>query len=210
MGKLHYRGQIHLYGEKVKLNGRKHLANFVWGVHRSGSEDFCVYGSSDPNFSIEDVNSLDVEDFKYFVTLTFDPYKNDLMNFDKVMSKLSRWLSNQTQRRGLKYFVIFEYYPQNNQCVLLHGLFNDALDVADSCTRIVEGRSKLMLLSDIKRRGLESQIKSIVYNIPGWKFGFSTAIPLSGSRLRIASYIKKYIGFSDNPEYNPENLELTT
>lgn len=144
--------------------------------------------------TVEDILLLN-DDLRYFVTFTFDPDKIDSTNVDKVMSKLSRWLSNQTQRRGLKYLVIPEYHPQKDEHrVHLHGLINDVLDVVDSGTRLIYGRKKPMRLPKVIRLGLESQVKSIVYNIPDWKYGWSTAIPVYGSRLQIARYITKYIG----------------
>ncbi len=150
--------------------------------------------------TVEDILLLN-NDLCYFVTVTFDPEKVDGTNVDAVMKKCSNWLYNQSKRKGLKYIFVPEYHPQKNENrIHLHGCVNDVFNLVDSNTRILEGYKKPMKLEKIKRLGLEARIKSVVYNIPEWKYGWSTAIPTYGSRLSVAMYVSKYIGkaASDN------------
>ncbi len=42
-------------------------------------------------------------------------------------------------------------------------------------------------------RGVTTESGQIIYNMPQWKFGFSTAIELYGDFINCAKYITKYI-----------------
>ena len=139
------------------------------------------------------------EDLKYFFTLTINPEDFDSSDPMVVGKKVNRWLWNQTQRKGLKYILLPEYHPEKgDKKIHFHGLINDVFNLVDSGTRTVKGFTKPVKTSTIKRLGIpESRIKQIVYNVPEWKHGFTTAIEVYGSRLAIAKYVTKYVTKAD-------------
>ncbi len=134
-----------------------------------------------------------LNDFDYFVTITFDKTKVNRENTDLIKKKLSRWLKNQVQRKGLKFILIPEYHKKDNS-IHAHALISGNLNYVDSGTRICRGYDKPLKLSTIERKGIsEDDILHTVYNITDWKYGFSTAIQCYGDVLRRANYIVKYI-----------------
>lgn len=145
---------------------------------------------------IKDIVLLN-SDLKYFVTLTFDPQKVDSLDPAAVEQKLTSWLKNNVQRKDLKYVLTSEYHESSNR-IHFHGMINDVLDFVDSGTRKVAGYSKPVKLTKINRwlregRITEDCIQSVVYNLPDWKYGFSTVFELEKSELNVAAYITKYI-----------------
>jgi len=116
-------------------------------------------------------------DFSYFATFTIDPKKNDAADTIDMARKMRNWLHNQAARSGLNYLVIGEYHKpkemdEGRPRVHFHGLINDALKKTDS--------------------GLKSG-KQVIYNLPQWRLGFTTAIPLYGDRYKALGYITKYL-----------------
>lgn len=109
-------------------------------------------------------------DLSLFVTLTLDKSKVDRYDRDLILSKLSVWLDNSVQRRGLKYVLTPETHLDG--AIHFHALFNDVLQMRDS--------------------GVKWDGKT-VYNLPQWGYGFTTAIYLYGDRNRAAAYVAKYI-----------------
>lgn len=130
-------------------------------------------------------------DWKYFITLTID--QNIIPNADvkTVSKKLSVFLNHCQQRYGLSYLVIPEYHKSG--MVHMHGLINDSLKVVDSGTRTVTGYDKPLKIDTIRRKHLESDVMAVVYNLPQWSFGFSTAIPVYGDGGALATYVTKYM-----------------
>lgn len=132
-------------------------------------------------------------EMSYFVTLTLDKDRVDRYDVAEVTKKLNAWLSNQVQRKGLKYVLVPELHKDG--AVHYHGLFNAALEVTDSGTIIPpEGgkprrpRSKAQAAEWLAAGG------KVVHNLPGWPYGFTTAIRLYGEYDRAISYVCKYIG----------------
>lgn len=146
------------------------------------------------NERIYDIFQLNEAVWAYFVTVTFDPRQVNHHNAREVMHKLGKWLNNQNVRKGLQYLLIPEYHK--NGGIHSHVVINDTLKVVDSGTRIVEGYDKPMKLTTIRSKGLTSRIRAIVYNLPEWPYGFSTAVRIDKSHdgvARIANYLTKYI-----------------
>lgn len=110
--------------------------------------------------------------FKYFVTLTFNPDIVDSYNIDECIKKTKTWLKNNVNRKGLTYVLVPELHPTSGR-LHLHACFNDVLNLVDS--------------------GHKTSDHKTVYNITDWEYGFSTAIKLTGSRCRVAWYVSKYI-----------------
>lgn len=111
-------------------------------------------------------------DFRWFVTLTIDPKKIDSFDPVAVVKRMSQWTSNQVKRRGLCYVLVPEYHKSGR--IHFHGFFNDCLKAVDS--------------------GHTDKAGHKIYNLPGWDYGFTTAIELYGNYHSAVAYVCKYIG----------------
>lgn len=132
-------------------------------------------------------------DWAYFVTLTLDPQKVDRYSFDAVWKHLRHWLGNAVRRKGLVYLLVPEHHKDG--ALHFHGFFNDALEAVDSGTMSVPGRkAPVRVRSEAQKAAFERMGGHTVYNLPGWGWGFSTAIRLYGERDAAISYVCKYIG----------------
>lgn len=132
--------------------------------------------------------------FDYFVTLTLDGEQINRYDPDAVGAKLRRWLSNQVQRKGLRYILVPELHKDG--AIHFHGFINAALPMVDSGTLSgVPGKAK-----PVKPRSAAQRARWLdagahpVYNLPGWSLGFTTAIKLYGSYPAAVAYVCKYIG----------------
>lgn len=110
-------------------------------------------------------------DFRFFVTLTLDQERIDRYDAREVIRHLNHWLDNNVRRKGLKYVLVPEHHKDG--AIHFHGFFNDALEAVDSGHKDKQGHT--------------------VYNLPGWGWGFSTAIQLYGERAAAVNYACKYI-----------------
>lgn len=128
--------------------------------------------------------------FEYFITLTLDKRNVSRDNYKEIIIKMNTWLDNNVRRKGLQYLIVPEFHK--NGSIHFHGLINESLEMLDSGTVSVKGLKKPIKISTYKRYypGKEYQT---VYNIPGWKYGFSTAIQLYGDKRAVANYIGKYL-----------------
>lgn len=117
-----------------------------------------------------------MNDFSYFLTITINPEEIDSFDVEAVRKKLRNWLSHMQQRKGLKYVLIPEYHKSGR--IHAHALVNDVFKLVDSGRRCPN----------------KDQTEwKIVYNVPEWKYGFTTAIRLDDDKFRLANYITKYI-----------------
>lgn len=132
---------------------------------------------------------VQMNDWKYFFTGTLGNTSFDPTNAKEALQPLQSWLKNMSNRKGLKYVLVAEY--QKNGRIHFHGFINDALEVVDSGTRLVRGHKKPVKIDNLKRLGIDEKDTQTVYNVPDWKFGFTTAIIPQGNGLY--SYITKYI-----------------
>lgn len=112
----------------------------------------------------------------YFVTLTIDEKRLDRYDYDIIIKKLNVWLDNNVRRRGLAYVMVAEYHK--DKAIHFHALFNDALEIVDS--------------------GVKDKRGNVIYNLPSWTYGFTTAIKTYGDRDGAVKYITKYIGKSED------------
>lgn len=112
----------------------------------------------------------------YFITLTFDKAKVDRYNFDECMKKANNWFKNQKKRfsPNLKYIFVPEQHEDGAWHI--HGLLCDC-----GCMVFVDSGKRYR--------------KQIIYNLGGWRFGWSTATKVRSSD-RVSSYITKYISKS--------------
>lgn len=107
---------------------------------------------------------------KYFITLTLNKECIDRYDAATIIPRLQVWLSNMVKRHGLKYILVPEHHKDG--AIHFHGFINDALRVIDS---------------GVKQNGRQ------VFNLPQWKFGFTTAIELYGDYDAAVGYVCKYI-----------------
>lgn len=114
-------------------------------------------------------------EFRYFVTLTLDPAKIDRYDGTAITKALSRWCDNMVRRHGLKYIIVPERHKDG--AFHFHGFFTDAVEVVDS--------------------GHKDERGKVIWNLPQWKLGFSTAMELYGEYSAAVAYVCKYIGKQD-------------
>jgi hypothetical protein len=130
---------------------------------------------------------------RYFVTLTHDAAKVDRYDDRAIIRRMSQWCDNQVRRRGLAYVLVPERHKDG--AIHFHGLFSAGLEAIDSGTIRLPGAGKPR-----KPRGQRQRQNwleaggQIVYNLPGWRYGFSTALELYGDKAKAIGYVCKYIG----------------
>ena len=131
-------------------------------------------------------------EWKYMVTFTVDKDKCDRYDREAVKKAFSGWLYDMAKRKGLKALIIPEYHK--DKAIHFHGLINDTLDMVHSGTYKIEGEKKPVKESTLRRRGLTPRAENVkdVYNVKGYKLGFSTAVPLDGNVTRVSYYMTKY------------------
>ena len=130
-------------------------------------------------------------EFRYFVTLTLAPDKINRYDAAEVTRKLNNWLDNRVRRDGLAYVLVAERHKDG--AIHFHGFFNGALPVEDSGTIDLGGGKPKRPRSAAQRAAWLAQGGRIVYNLPGWSLGFTTAIELYGERRAAVGYVCKYI-----------------
>ena len=129
----------------------------------------------------------------FFVTLTLDGDKVDRYDIGEITRRMSTWLDNQVRRRGLRYLLVPELHKDG--AVHFHGFFGGcAADAVDSGTVVPPGGGKPRRpRSAAQRAAWLADGGHVVYNLPRWSFGFTTAIALYGDRSRAVGYVCKYI-----------------
>lgn len=131
-------------------------------------------------------------EWNYMVTFTVDKDKCDRYDREAVKKAFSGWLYDMSKRKGLKALIIPEYHQ--DKAIHFHGLINDSLEMVHSGTYKIEGEKKPVKETTLRRRGLTPQADNVkdVYNVKGYKLGFSTAVPLDGNVTRVSYYMTKY------------------
>lgn len=134
--------------------------------------------------------------FGHFVTLTLSPDKIDRYDDRAIIRKLSTWAGNQVRRRGLRYVLVPERHQDG--AVHFHGFlaWDGPVDnFVDSGTIKRPGIKKpCRPSSEAERQAWLEAGGVVVYNLPAWSLGFSTAIPVYGDYAAAVAYCCKYIG----------------
>ena len=125
-------------------------------------------------------------EWEWFVTLTFDS-KFDRTDYDLLLKKLRKWLSNLKQRYSpdLKYIIIPEEHKRleenGKKAYHFHGLFSDCgnLNFDDAFYK----NTKRPIFS---KNGLR------VYNLRQYNLGYSSATKVQNTD-RCSNYMTKYI-----------------
>ena len=141
--------------------------------------------------------------FNYFVTFTLDAAKVDRYNPDAVIRKMVVWLSNRVQRQGLRYILVPERHKDG--AIHFHGFINNVLNIVDSGTITRPGGKPRRPRSAADRAAMLAAGGHVVYNVPDWPYGFTTAIELYGEYTAAVSYVCKYIGKQTEGEM-PERI----
>lgn len=113
-------------------------------------------------------------DFKYFVTLTFDPKLIEDDNDNYRFEALKKWLHKERakakyRKKEFKYLFVPEYHKSGT--IHFHGIIGD-----DYVPELVRAE----------------KAKRETYNFKSWDFGFSMINKIK-SKKRVSSYISKYI-----------------
>lgn len=117
-------------------------------------------------------------DFRWFVTLTFDPEKIDSFDFEIAKKALLKWCRLMRDRyKRFDYIIIPELHQSG--AVHFHGLFGDMPANFVAATHPRTG--KPLVRNDRQ-----------VYNLIDWEYGFSDCEQVE-SPERAASYITKYV-----------------
>lgn len=132
--------------------------------------------------------------FEYFVTLTLDPGKIDRYDGRAVVKALSQWADNMVRRHGLRYVLVPEQHKDG--AFHFHGFFaGEGLEVVDSGTISMAGwEHPRRPCSEAERAQWLAEGGHIVYNLPQWTLGFTTALELYGTYGSAVGYVCKYIG----------------
>lgn len=109
--------------------------------------------------------------FRYFVTLTFDRTRVDRWNDREVLRVTRNWLDNMVRRHGLAYVLVAERHKDG--AIHFHGFFNGAVEGRDSGHKTSRGQ--------------------VIYNLPAWPWGFTTAMEVYGEYAAAVNYCCKYI-----------------
>ena len=137
-------------------------------------------------------------DWSYFFTGTLGDTPFDATSAKAALKPLQNWLSNAVSRFGLKYILVAELQPVSKR-IHFHGFINDALEMTDSGTKLYRHCPKPIKDTTALKRGYSLSDGNIVYNVPLWKFGFTTAIKTYNGSQSCAQYIMKYVT-KDNKE----------
>lgn len=124
--------------------------------------------------------------WEYFVTLTINPEKLDNTDFNLISEKLNIWTNNLKKRYApdLKYIIVPELHKDKTKWHF-HGLFANIGKMPLTFSgKVCVGK----FIYDYVRKPYATKI----YNIPLWKYGFSTATIIRDSG-KASSYITKYI-----------------
>lgn len=144
-------------------------------------------------------------EMRYFVTLTLDKEQIDRHDIAAITRKVNAWCSNRVQRDGLAYILVPERHKDG--AIHFHGFVNDAVEVVDSGTISLPGCKKPKRpRSKAQRAEWLAQGGQVVYNLPDWTLGFTTAIELYGDPVRAVNYCCKYIGKQQGGGGVPERI----
>lgn len=131
-------------------------------------------------------------EWDFFLTLTLRPdYSLDRTDPKEVMKPLMQWLKHAVQRKGLRYILIPEEHK--NGGIHAHMLCNNVFKLVDSGTKTYTHFKRPMMDATAIARGLDPEQGQIVYNVPEWRYGFTTAIKVYGDPGKLAFYLTKYL-----------------
>lgn len=140
------------------------------------------------NRTIQSIYELSYNNkWEYFITLTFDRENTDAKNYDEIIRKMQNYLHNIQKRKcgkEFKYLMIPERHKDGS--FHLHGLFANCgeLEFIESGRVMINGKAY--------KKTKNNSCYPVIYNIPSWKWGFSTATRVLDN-AKTCSYMTKYI-----------------
>ena len=207
------------YNQRVKIypNGTKIITTFNKTVfnplHNNREVNSCVERAPPdilpfgPDYSIrldnlkrarEKVFDIAlINNFDYFVTLTFDDKKVNSFDEDEVNRVVKKWFNNMVNRHNIKYLCVPEYHKSGR--IHLHCLMSGDLDYVDSGTVLIPQRKKPVRIENAIKICPDLGKHRTVYNLQNWKNGHSTLIKFSkcddnmNGTSAIAKYMVKYM-----------------
>lgn len=116
--------------------------------------------------------------WEYFITLTFDPKKIDRTDFTVCTKKVRKWLQNQRRNATDLIFICIPELHSDLESWHAHAVLANVgnMQFAESGHTTKKGQP--------------------IYNLSGWTWGFSTAIPVDDepeTTIKLAKYITKYL-----------------
>ena len=145
---------------------------------------------------------LEMNDFDWFCTLTFDKDKIDRTNDEEVFNAYKKYINNiKKQFPSFMYMTFPERHEDN--CIHFHlliaGLTIKQLGLENSgkvCCSWAYRKNKIASKEFYEKTKHEHELTEtdglVVYNITTFPFGFTTATRIA-SRERCNSYVKKYV-----------------
>lgn len=119
-----------------------------------------------------------------FITLTFDPNKVNSFDKDEVYSQFRKWVFIHLNRKGYNYLAM----PERHKSGAIH-------------FHLLSNRPITTMLESGHYTKTKDGLKS-VYNLPDWKYGFSTGIELYGDIDITINYCLKYVTKQTESIYN--------
>lgn len=183
--------QVRVYGRPVKIKNRiataKQKQPVKTEITKHTQEQINHSVTSSVNRTVNQIYSITRSNhWDYFITLTIDPKKLDNTDFNLISQKLNIWTNNLKKRYApdLKYILVPELHKDKSK-FHFHGLFADVYGLPlEFSGKVCVGK----YIYDYMRKPYATKI----YNLPLWKYGFSTATKVRDSG-KASSYITKYI-----------------
>lgn len=132
--------------------------------------------------------------WEHFLTITIGAENLpgvDRYNPEQVGKFVRKWLENQVQRKGLCYLLVPEHHKDG--AIHCHAFVSGLTGLVDSGTVKVPGSERVIKLETARKKGIPPEEWRVVYNVPGWTLGHSTAIAVYGKPQQAAAYMAKYI-----------------
>ena len=138
-----------------------------------------------------------INDFDYFVTLTFDDNIINSKDEDEVHRVMRNWFNNMVKRYNFKYLAVPEFHKSKR--IHFHMLCSGDLNLIDSGTVLIPERENPVKISTADKICKDKSLYRTVYNLANWKNGFSTVVKFNKcddngqGTTAIAKYLTKYI-----------------
>ena len=116
--------------------------------------------------------------FSHFLTWTLNGAVIDRYGTDTVRKAVLTWLKNASHRKGFRYLIIAERHKDG--AIHFHGLCNPGLVRLERATHPRTGAA------------LSTDRGQPIFNMPEWRYGFSTCIPIDEHYERTCQYLTKY------------------
>lgn len=126
------------------------------------------------------------ETWEYFITLTFDSSKTDRYDYIACLKKCQKWLNNQRSRYAQDLAYIFVPEKHKDGAYHFHGLISNVGNM-----KFVDS-GKVAIGKNAVTRTEKNKSYLTIYNLGGWRFGWSTATKVKDS-FKATNYITKYV-----------------